>query len=90
MTARVTVRLTPRGGRDKLEGWRDDVLLARVAAPPAGGAANEALVRLLARTLDIAPSSVRIARGDTARIKTVIIQGIDDAEARRRLSEAMQ
>jgi len=87
---RLTVRLTPRGGRDKLEGWRDDVLLARVAAAPVGGAANESLVRLLAGALDVPPSSVRIARGDTARIKSVAIDGLDAAEARRRIDAALR
>jgi hypothetical protein len=86
----LTIRLTPRGGRDKLEGWRDDVLLARVAAPPVAGAANESLVRLLAGALDVAPSSIRIARGDTSRTKSVIIDGLDRSEIRRRIDAALK
>ena len=72
------VRLTPRGGRDRIDGWIDDperdggrLLKVRVAAPPVDGAANTALVRLLAAALGVAQSEVRIASGHTARIKTV-------------------
>jgi uncharacterized protein YggU (UPF0235/DUF167 family) len=49
---RFGVRLTPRGGTDRVEGVNDEgVLQARVAAPPVGGAANSALIRLLADEL---------------------------------------
>jgi uncharacterized protein len=76
----VDVRLTPRGGRDALEGTesRADgraVLKARVRAAPFEGEANEALCRLLARSLGLAPRNVTIAAGATARIKRVLIKG---------------
>jgi uncharacterized protein len=76
----VDVRLTPRGGRDAIEGieTRADgrpVLKARVRAAPSEGEANDALCRLLARLLDIAPRDVTIATGATARIKRVLIKG---------------
>jgi uncharacterized protein (TIGR00251 family) len=76
----VDVRLTPRGGRDALEGIesRADgraVLKARVRAAPFEGEANDALCRLLARSLDVAPRDVTIATGATARVKRVQIKG---------------
>ncbi len=76
----VDVRLTPRGGRDALEGieCRADgraVLKARVRAAPFEGEANDALCRLLARALDVAPRDVTVAAGATARIKRVLIKG---------------
>lgn len=72
MTVRFAVRLTPRGGRDAIDGVGEDgVLRARVAAPPVDGAANEALCRLVARTLGIAPGSVRIVGGASGRRKVV-------------------
>jgi uncharacterized protein len=82
----VDVRLTPRGGRDAIEGIesRSDgraVLKARVRAAPSEGEANAALCRLLARTLDMAPRDVTIATGATARIKRVLIRGRADAIA---------
>jgi hypothetical protein len=77
---RLTVRLTPRGGRDTLGGGRLDQagraqLLARVAAPPVEGAANAALVRLVAKALSVPKSAVAITAGETARIKTLEIAG---------------
>ena len=80
----VDVRLTPRGGRDAIEGIesRADgraVLKARVRAAPFEGEANDALCRLLARALDIPPRDVAIAAGATARIKRVLVKGHADA-----------
>jgi len=84
---RLSVRLTPRGGRDRLEnvveiGGRA-VLRARVASPPAEGAANAALVRLVAKTLGLAPSAVTIAAGQSARVKTLVIAGDPEMLAAR-------
>src|SRR5438477_13036306 len=66
---RISVRLTPRGGRDAIDGWDGDVLRARVSAPAAEGRANAALVRLLARALGLAPSSVQVISGRQSRGK---------------------
>jgi uncharacterized protein (TIGR00251 family) len=76
----VTVRLTPKGGRDGIDGIerRADgrcVLKVRVRAPPTEGEANAALVQLLAKTLGVAPRAVRLIAGDTARIKRLHIIG---------------
>jgi uncharacterized protein len=91
----VDVRLTPRGGRDALEGIesRADgraVLKARVRAAPFEGEANKALCRLLADALDLAPRDVTIAAGATARIKRVLIKGQANtiAAALRRVTSA--
>lgn len=81
---RLSVRLTPRGGRDRVEGVRDGVLLVRVAAPPVDGAANEALVRLLARELEVPSGSVRLVGGAASRHKVVEVIGEGMAEAARR------
>ena len=77
---RLTVRLTPRGGRDALGGLRLDTagqaqLLARVSSPPVEGAANAALVKLVAKALRVAKSAVVITAGETSRIKTLEITG---------------
>ncbi len=81
---RVRVRLTPRGGRDSVDGVREGLLLARVAAPPVDGAANEALVRLVARELDIPRGAVRLVGGASGRLKTLELDGEDGAERARR------
>jgi uncharacterized protein YggU (UPF0235/DUF167 family) len=72
----ITVRLAPRGGRDCLEGIETmsdgrAVLKARVRAAPHEGAANEALLQLLAKSLGVPPRNVAITGGATSRIKRV-------------------
>ena len=76
----LDVRLTPKGGRDALDGvgaLADGrrVLLARVRAAPEDGAANAALMRLLAEALDLPRSAVTLAAGHKARIKTLRVAG---------------
>jgi hypothetical protein len=76
----VDIRLTPRGGRDAIEGIerRADgrmVLKARVRAAPFEGEANAALCRLLAGAVGIAPRQVTLVSGETARVKRVWIAG---------------
>ncbi|MBV8978032.1 MAG: DUF167 domain-containing protein [Alphaproteobacteria bacterium] len=73
------VRLTPKGGRDALEGWSggaaDGHLKARVRAAPEDGEANAALLALLARALGISRSSLSIAGGHKSRLKTIAAIG---------------
>jgi uncharacterized protein len=78
------VRLTPRGGSDQVEGVVDGVLRARVAAPPVEGAANQALLRLLADELGVARRAVRLVAGAAGRQKLVVVEGMtpDDVVAR--------
>jgi uncharacterized protein (TIGR00251 family) len=76
----VMVRLTPKGGRDSLDGVETladgrAVLKARVRAAPSEGEANAVLGRLLAKTFGVAPSRVEIVGGSTSRIKRVKISG---------------
>jgi len=91
----VDVRLTPRGGRDAIEGIerRADgriVLRARVRAAPFEGQANAALCRLLADVLDAAPRQVTLVAGSTARVKRIRITGAAAAivEKLQRLAKA--
>jgi uncharacterized protein YggU (UPF0235/DUF167 family) len=62
-----------------------DALRIRLAAPPVGGAANDALVRFLAERLGVARSAVRIEAGVSGRSKVVAVEGIDPETAARRL-----
>ena len=76
----VTVRLTPKGGRDAIDGIEtladgNTVLKVRVRAAPHEGAANEALCRVLAKALGVPSSRVEISGGATSRIKRVKIVG---------------
>ena len=88
--ARLVVRLTPRADGDRIDGWTRDtagraLLNVRTAARPIDGQANAALERTIARALDVAPTSVKVQAGGGARIKTLRIEGLDDASVRRRL-----
>ena len=76
----VTVRLTPRGGRDALDGVerRADgqaVLKARVRAAASDGEANAALISLLARAVGVPPRDVALVAGASSRIKRLTIAG---------------
>jgi uncharacterized protein YggU (UPF0235/DUF167 family) len=89
----LVVRLTPRGGRDAVEGWGHDengrpYLKVRVAAPPVDGAANAALEILIAKLVKRPKSAVRIVSGDHARLKQLAIDGADRADLVRAFGEA--
>ena len=85
----LAVRLTPKGGRDQIEGVKVDpsgkpVLTVRVSTPPVDGAANKALLKLLAKTVGIPKSRIRFISGETSRIKRLMLEG-DAAEIAGRL-----
>jgi len=82
----LRVRLTPKGGRDALGGRAElaeggAALAARVSAPPVEGAANKALVRLVAKNFGVPKSAVEILGGETSRLKTLRIAGDPEALA---------
>jgi len=81
---RIRVRLTPRGGVDRIDGVVDGVLRVRVAAPPVDGAANDALVRLLARELRVARNRIELASGAGARVKGLTLVDVDARVLRAR------
>ena len=76
----LTVRLTPKGGRDAVEGIESmaggrTVVKARVRAAASEGEANAALTNLIARTLAVPPSRITLVAGATARIKRLKVVG---------------
>jgi uncharacterized protein (TIGR00251 family) len=77
---RLTLRVTPKAGFDRIEGIerRDDgteVLRVRVRAVPDKGKANAAVVALLASALGVPKTAIELVAGDTARVKTLEISG---------------
>ena len=83
------VRLTPKGGRDAVDGWSTAPngsahLKARVSALPENGNANASLIALVAKALDVAKSAVSITGGRTARLKHIEVSG-NAAKLRGRL-----
>jgi uncharacterized protein (TIGR00251 family) len=82
------VRVQPRARRDEIAGEREGRLLVRVTAAPVDGKANQAVRRLLAKRLGVAPGRVAVARGQAGRDKLIAVEGLDDAELLRRLRAA--
>ena len=84
----LLVRLTPRGGRDAIEGIEPladgrRVLKARVRAAASEGAANAALIALIVKALGVAQRDVQVVAGATARVKRVRVAGAGAALAAR-------
>jgi uncharacterized protein (TIGR00251 family) len=79
-TVRFAVRLTPRSAVERVEEVVDGVLKVKVMAPAVEGAANNALIRLLAEELGIARRDVRIVAGAASRQKLVVVDGIEPDE----------
>jgi hypothetical protein len=74
---RFAVRLTPRSSANRVDGVLEGVLRARVSAPAVEGAANAALVHLLAEELGVARRDVRIVAGANGRQKLVVVDGVE-------------
>lgn len=84
--ARLSIRLTPRGGVDALDlPDPSGLILARVRAAPVGGAANDALLRLVADRLGVPRRDVALVSGAQARRKLVEVVGLAQDEAMARL-----
>lgn len=81
----LTILVQPRASRSEIVGPHGDALKVRLAASPVDGAANEELVRLLAKELDVSRSSIEIVSGLTSRRKTVRVSGAT-TEALEKLS----
>jgi uncharacterized protein len=82
---RVTVRAKPRASHSRIasvDGLKIEVALA---APPVDGAANEALLELLAQALAVSKSSLRLVLGQTGKQKVVEITGLSETEVTARL-----
>jgi uncharacterized protein len=93
----ITIHVIPRSGKNALE-WEEEnggnnrgqwgstaMLKARLTAPPVDGAANRALIALLADRLHIPKRAIAITHGATSRLKTVEITGLTLDELRSRL-----
>ena len=90
MSSVLAIRVTPRSAKPGIGRWRQgadgrEELEVRVAEAPADGAANEAVVKLLAKALGTSRAQVEIVSGVGSRPKRVAVP-FDAEEARRRLS----
>lgn len=71
----IAVRATPRASKSALLTGTPEHFAARIAAPPVEGAANAALIELVAKTFGVAKRDVTLIAGDTARVKRLSIAG---------------
>ena len=83
--SRIKVRVQPKASRTEIQGFREDVLQVRVTALAERGKANQALVELLAETLNLPKSEIKILKGHTARDKLVEIDALSQDDLQLRL-----
>jgi uncharacterized protein (TIGR00251 family) len=79
---RLEVHVQPRASRSEIVGVHGAALKVRLQAPPVEGAANEALVSLLAERLGVPRRAVRVIAGATSRTKTVEVDGTTEDAVR--------
>jgi uncharacterized protein (TIGR00251 family) len=86
-STRLRLRVLPGSGKPGIVGRYGEAWKLRVAAPPERGKANEATLDMLADTLGIAATSLRLVSGHGSRDKTVEVSGLTTEEAERRLAQ---
>jgi uncharacterized protein (TIGR00251 family) len=82
----LEIKAVPNAPRSEVVGWLGDALKVKVHAPALEGRANEELCEFLADTLALSRRAVTLLRGDKSRQKVVRLDGLDLAEAKRRLA----
>jgi uncharacterized protein (TIGR00251 family) len=88
VATRLRLRVVPGAARAGVVGPHGDAWKVRVAAPPEGGRANDAVVRLLAETLDVPREAVTLVSGHGARDKIVELTGLGPHQIEQRLTSA--
>ena len=81
----IDVRVIPRAGRSAMSGVRGGALLVRLNAPPVDGAANAALIEVIATAFGVPRRDVSIVGGERSRAKRVHVAGVDVERARQAL-----
>lgn len=87
-STRLRLRVVPGAAKPGVVGRYGDAWKVRVAAAPERGAANEAVVELVARTLGVHPREVRLVSGFASRDKIVEVEGLRPDETEARLASA--
>ena len=77
----ISIRVFPNAARNEIAGFTDDILRVKIAAPPLKGKANKELLSFLCRLLAVSKDRVSIAKGYTARNKTIAIDGMSKESA---------
>jgi uncharacterized protein (TIGR00251 family) len=87
-STRLKLRVSPGARRPGFAGRHGDAWKVRVAEPPEDGRANEAVLRLLAETLDVPRASVVLVSGHSSRDKVVTLDGLEQSQTERLLAVA--
>jgi hypothetical protein len=88
-SAVIRLHVQPGAGKTAVVGRQGDAIKVRVAAPPEGGRANDAVVALMAQTFDVKLASVSLVSGQASRAKRIKIDGIAEDEVERLLELVM-
>ena len=88
-SATLSVKVVPGSSRDRVVGRYGDAVKVQVSAPPEGGKANKAVVRVVAGAIGVKASQVEIATGHGRPRKTVRVTGLEQAELEKRVSAAL-
>ena len=89
IAATLEFRIHPQARRSRVTGILGTAYKLDVAAPPENGKANAACIELLSEVTQIHRSRIRLLKGETSRSKIIAFEGIDEAELRRRLDQAI-
>ena len=81
----LTIRVTPRSSRNRVDGPIGDALKIRLNAPPVEGKANEALLEFLAERLDLPRRAIALLAGTQGRLKRVLVRGVTAEQVAARL-----
>ena len=81
----VAIRVQPRASREGVQGLRGEAIAIQLKAAPVDGAANAALLKLLARVLKVPQSSIELVRGSTGRSKWIRVEGWTGEQVRAAL-----
>ena len=81
----VAIRVQPRASREGVQGVRGEAIAIQLKAAPVDGAANAALLKLLARVLKVPQSSIELVRGSTGRSKWIRVEGWTGEQVRAAL-----
>jgi uncharacterized protein (TIGR00251 family) len=84
--ALISVKVLPRSSRNQVLQSDKGVWKVKITSAPVEGKANRAVREYLAKCLDVAKGRVEIVSGDTSRLKTVRIEGLDHETVQRRLT----
>ncbi len=88
--AKLIVQVHPKGARNSVIRCENGVWHLKITAPPVEGKANKELIEFLVEVLDISKSRLSIDKGETSHRKTLLVDGLTDAQINERLQEAVR